>query len=228
MSYFGTENMMKRFVIILGIFCMNLAIANPIPPMPNPIKAMNDSVIEIIDPPGTAALNIMVDALSSLKELKKQKKDSLANVKSLIQIKLMPYIAMDVSTELALKKHWAGLNPNQQLIFQDYITYSLIKDYAGILATYDRLDSVNIAVDPQIKRKDNKAIVKLIINLNDDPKPFNITLKMIRSSHWRVYDLIFSGVSLMKNYRAQFDSHIKRKGLESLVSKTTERLAKLK
>ncbi len=228
MSYFGTGNMMKRFVIILGIFCMNWAIANPIPPMPNPIKAMNDSVIEIIDPPGTAALSIMVDALSSLKELKKQKKDSLENVKSLIQIKLMPYIAMDVSTELALKKHWAGLNPNQQLIFQDYITYSLIKDYAGILSTYDRLDSVNIAVDPEIKRKDNKAIVKLIINLNDDPKPFNITLKMIRSSHWRVYDLIFSGVSLMKNYRAQFDSHIKRKGLDSLVTKTTERLAKLK
>jgi phospholipid transport system substrate-binding protein len=40
---------------------------------------------------------------------------------------------------------------------------------------------------------------------------------MIRSSHWRVYDLVFSGVSLIKNYKAQFNSHIKRKGMDSLI-----------
>jgi len=51
-----------------------------------------------------------------------------------------------------------------------------------------------------------------------------ISLKMIRSSQWRVYDVVFSGVSLMKNYRAQFDSHIKRKGIDSLVAKTLKKI----
>jgi phospholipid transport system substrate-binding protein len=99
-----------------------------------------------------------------------------------------------------------------------------MKDYAGILGSYKKLDSVSISVDPKVKRKDNKAIVKLIITLNNDPKPIKITLKMIRSSQWRVYDVIFSGVSLVKNYAAQFNSHIKRKGIDSLVAKIVKKL----
>ncbi|SFV80588.1 ABC-type transport system involved in resistance to organic solvents, auxiliary component [hydrothermal vent metagenome] len=131
---------------------------------------------------------------------------------------------MDVSTELALKKHWDKLNHNQKVIFQRYISHSLMKDYAGILGSYKKLDSVSITVNPKVKRKDNKAIVKLIITLNNDPKPINITLKMIRSSKWRVYDVVFSGVSLVKNYAAQFNSHIRRKGLDSLVAKIVKKL----
>jgi ABC-type transport system involved in resistance to organic solvents, auxiliary component len=63
-----------------------------------------------------------------------------------------------------------------------------------------------------------------MITINDDPKPLIISLKMIRSNQWRVYDVVFSGVSLMKNYRAQFDSHIKRKGINSLIAKTIKKI----
>ena len=216
---------MKRLVIILAIFHLNIAFAiESMLPVLNPVKIMNDSVADIIDPPHTAALNIMVNALSSLKELRKQNKDSTENIETLIRIKLLPNIAMDVSTELALKKHWPELSAKQKLIFQKYITQSLIRDYAGILGAYENLNTINIAVDPKVKRKDNKAIVKLIVNLNNNPKPINITLKMIRTSKWRVYDVIFSGVSMIKNYRAQFNSHIKRKGIDSLVAKTLKKI----
>ncbi|TEU25101.1 MAG: ABC transporter substrate-binding protein [Gammaproteobacteria bacterium] len=192
--------------------------------MPNSVQTMNESVANIIDPPNTAALNIMVSALSSLKELRKADKATPENIKSLIKIKLMPSIAMDVSTELALKKHWKKLSAQQKLIFQRYIKQSLMKDYVGILGSYEKLDSVDISVDPKVKRKGNRAIVKLIITLNDDPKPINISLKMIRSNQWRVYDVAFSGVSLVKNYAAQFNSHIRRKGIDSLVAKTIKKL----
>jgi len=47
---------------------------------------------------------------------------------------------------------------------------------------------------------------------------------MIRENKWRIYDVVFSGVSLIKNYRAQFNSHIKRKGLDSLIAKVIKKL----
>ncbi|MEO1939331.1 ABC transporter substrate-binding protein [Candidatus Thioglobus sp.] len=216
---------MKRLAIILAIFHMSVAFAtDAMSSTLNPVKIINDQVADIIDPPNTAALNIMVNALSSLKELRKQNEATNENIKTLIKIKLLPNIAMDVSTELALKKHWHKLNTKQKQIFQKYITQSLIKDYAGILGSYEKLDSVSISVDPNVKRKNNKAIVKLMITINDDPKPLIISLKMIRSNQWRVYDVVFSGVSLMKNYRAQFDSHIKRKGINSLIAKTIKKI----
>ena len=216
---------MLKNILTLTVFYVNFALAaGDVPSMPNPAKILNDSVAEIIDPPGTAALNIIVSNLSSLKELRKNNIASVENIEHLIKVKLLPNIAVAISTELALKKHWHKLNSQQKIIFQTYIVQSLIKDYAGILGAYDQLDSINISVDPKIRRKDNKAIVKLIIHLGDNPKPINVSLKMIRSSQWRAYDLVFSGVSLIKNYRAQFNSHIRRKGIDSLVSKISKKI----
>ncbi len=189
---------------------------------------ISKNIVNIIDPPNSAALNIMVDALSSLKELKKQNKATPENVEALIRIKLLPNIAMGVSTKIALSKHWSNLDVNQKKFFQNYISESLIQDYVSILSSYDKLDTVKIAVDPKVKRKDNKAIVKLIVNINDNPKPIIISLKMIRLNSWHVYDLVFSGVSIVKNYSAQFNSHIKRKGVESLIKKSEKKLNKLK
>jgi len=216
---------MLKITLALTILYFNFALAaSSTTPTPNSTKILNDSMAEVIDPPGASALNIIVSNLSSLKELRKKNMASVENIEHLIKVKLLPNIAVAISTELALKKHWHKLNLQQKLIFQTYIVQSLIKDYAGMLGAYDELDSINISVDPKIRRKDNKAIVKLIIHFSNNPKPINVSLKMIRSSQWRAYDLVFSGVSLIKNYRAQFDSHIRRKGIDSLVNKISKKI----
>ena len=103
---------------------------------------------------------------------------------------------------------------------------SLIRDYVGILSSYKDIDSVQISVDPKIKRKDNKAIVKLVISINDAKEPFVISLKMIRLNSWSVYDVVFSGVSVVKNYKAQFNSYIKRKGIDALIKRSKRKLDK--
>jgi len=191
------------------------------------VVTQSQEVTDIIDPPNSAALNIMISALSSLKELKKQNKASKENVEALIRIKLVPNIAMGVSTKIALNKHWEGLNVQQKQFFQHYITESLIQDYVGILSSYEKLDSIQISVDPEVKRKDNKAIVKLNISINKDEKPFTVSLKMIRLNAWHVYDIVFSGVSIVKNYQAQFNSYIKRKGVDALIERSEKKLDKI-
>ncbi|RUA06449.1 MAG: ABC transporter substrate-binding protein, partial [Gammaproteobacteria bacterium] len=100
------------------------------------------------------------------------------------------------------------------------------KDYAGYLGAYEQLESINISVSPNIKRKDNKAIVKLLISFDGNPKPFKVTLNMIHLDRWRIYDVRFSGVSIIKTYQAQFNAYIKRKGLERLIEKISKKLAK--
>jgi len=209
--------MIKTALIILSIIYSNLTLASE----------NSTNIADIIDPPSSAALNIMVSALTSLKELKKQEKASKENVEALIRLKLLPNLAMGVAAKIAMDKHWDGLNIQQKQFFQNYISESLIQDYVGILSSYEKLDSVQISVDPDVKRKDNKAIVKLNISINSDEKPFSISLKMIRLNTWHVYDVVFSGVSIVKNYRAQFDSYIKRKGLEALITRSQQKLDRI-
>ncbi len=214
--------MIKTLLIILSILPINFALAKD-----KTSNTTHQAIVDIIDPPNSAALNIMVSALSSLKELKKQKKATKQNIEALIRLKLLPNIAVSVSTKIALSKHWNGLNIQQKQFFQYYILESLIQDYVGILSSYDKLDSVHISVGPDVKRKGDRAIVKLIINVNDDPKSSIISLKMIHLDTWYVYDIVFSGVSIIKNYRAQFNSYIRREDVDSLILRSKKKLERL-
>jgi phospholipid transport system substrate-binding protein len=213
--------MIKTALIILSILQMNFAFAQEEAPK---IPIEKQEVIDILDPPGTAALNIMLSALSSFKELKKSEQASMENTTSLVKIKVLPYIAMETSTQIALEDHWNKLNAQQKQLFVNYIEHSLIKDYVGMLYSYKDIDYVEIALQQNVLRKDNRALVNLEIKANAESKPLVITLKMIRDGRWRIYDVVFSGVSVVKNYNAQFNSHIKRKGLDSLIQKTIEKL----
>lgn len=213
--------MIKTALIILSILQMNFAFAQSEAPK---IPIDKKEVIEILDPPGAAALNIMLSALSSFKELKKSEQASIENTTSLVKIKVLPFIDMQTSTQIALEDHWDQLNIAQKQLFINYIEHSLIKDYVGMLYSYKDIDFVEIALQKKVLRKDNKALVKLEIKANAQSKPSLITLKMIRNERWRIYDVVFAGVSVVKNYNAQFNSHIKRKGLDSLIQKTFDKL----
>jgi phospholipid transport system substrate-binding protein len=209
--------MIKTLFIIFTIFTSNLTLATY---QTNSAKKIAD----IISPPGSAALNIMLGTLDSLRELRRQNKASEKNVEALIRMKLLPNLAMGVATEIALEDHWHILNTKQKNFFQNYISESLIQDYISILSSYENMNSVKISVEPNIRRKANKAIVKLKISLNNVSKPFYVTLKMIRLNTWNVYDVVFSGVSIVKNYQEQFNSYIKRKGIEALIKRFERKL----
>ncbi len=175
-------------------------------------------------PPEVAAVHVMTEALLALKESKAQGNNSVEDVEELIISQLLPSLDINESTKQALKKHWDALKPKQKTILQTYIAVSLVDNYSSILSTYDDLDSIKISADSKVKRKGNKAIVKLKININGESKPIIVSLKMILSDDWHIYDVVFSGVSLVKNYQASFGSHIKRKGVESLIAKASKKL----
>lgn len=215
------KNTIKTLLIILSILSINTTLAK------NDDSLHSDALHDILDPPNTTALNIMTGALSSLKDLRDKGHASLKNVKELINVKLLPNIAIADSVQFILKNHWDNLDNEQKQLFQRYVTQSLIKDYASALSTYQHFEDIHISADPEVKRKGNKAIVKLLITFDDNSKFFKVTLNMIHShKHWLIYDVRFSGVSIIKTYRAQFNSHIRRKGLDSLVEKITRKLAK--
>lgn len=205
--------MLKRFIIIVAVAIIHTNIAFA---MNLPASQIKNKLIE----PDATSLAIIGDTLSALKTLRKQSKPSAARIKKLIEGKILPHIDIKTSTQLTLKKHWNNLNNKQKIFFQNYISNALIRDYGGILNSYEQLDNVDIDVT-RVKRKGNKAIVRLVVNLDNQPKPFHLSLKLIFTDKWRIYDMVFSGVSLMKNYQAQFTSHIKRKGLDSLIKKVS-------
>jgi len=54
--------------------------------------------------------------------------------------------------------------------------------------------------------------------------PVNYRMRKYGDGHWRVYDIIVEGVSLVKNYRTQFASILKKKKPSQLIDQLNEKL----
>ena len=185
-------------------------------------------VSDIIDPPQSAAINIIVSSLSSLKELRKQNQASLENIEKLIRIKLLPNIDVNFSSKISMGKYWEELTDSEKKLIETYIIESLIQDYIGILGTYKELDSINITAGKNIVREDNLARIPIIISYGKEKQSVNVEIGLIKTNSWKIYDITYSGVSLIKNYQAQFASLASRKGLEFLINNIAKRVLTIK
>jgi len=176
-----------------------------------------------IDYPETANIaveRIFNETIKSINIFKKSNKNILIeDVKRLTKNDLMPFIASKFSTKQALSKHWDKINEQQKQVLENYIVNSLIKDYSNILFNFNDFNSIKIKVNDKIKSKGNKAIVFINFSAEKSSNSVNIVAKMINNNEWKIYDVVFSGVSLMKNYESQFNSYIKRKGFERFAKK---------
>ena len=219
---------MSRFLFTLIYLFLLLSSSLSYAVEGNEGQSKNENISDIIDPPGSAALNILVSSLSSLKELKKQNKGTIENIETLIRLKLLPSLDIAYSTQRALDNYYDDLTDSEKQLFETYIIESLINDYVGILGAYQNLDSINISVGKNILRKDNRANVPLIISFSDNSQPVEVALSMVKTNSWKIYDVTYSGVSLIKNYQAQFGSIIKRKGKDFLIGIITKKVLEIK
>jgi phospholipid transport system substrate-binding protein len=115
----------------------------------------------------------------------------------------------------SLAVHWQARTPagRQQFItlFGDMLEYSYIskiESYSG-----EKIQYVAESIDG------NQAVVRTrIVSKQGVGTPVDYRM-LLQDGRWRAYDVTIEGVSLVSNYRAQFNSIIQRSGYPDLVSK---------
>jgi len=161
---------------------------------------------------------ILNDVICSFIDLNNQNNVTLKTTLNLTKKKIIPYIALEHSTEIALGEYWNQLDTKQRKIFERDIKNSLINDYVGILSEIQDWEEINIAVDQNFIQKNNTARVKVSISL-DDRTNATVTLKLINNKRWKLYDLEYQSVSILDIEKIGYDSKIKRQGIEKLIEK---------
>ena len=162
---------------------------------------------------------ILNDVVCSFIELHNQDNETLTSTLNLTKKKIIPYIDIEYSTELALDKHWSLLDKKQKKIFERDIKNSLIQDYVPYLVDYPDWRNINIVVNENFSQRENFANVKLLVSIEDNSYPLTIILKLKKSNRWKIYDLDIQSVSLIDIFKIGYDSKIKRQGIERLVNK---------
>ena len=175
------------------------------------------------DLPVEQAEAILGDILCSFIELHTEGDNTFFSALSLTKKKIIPYIDLEYSTELALGKYWKQLQPMDKKVFERDIKTTLIQEYINSLVDIEDWNLVNITVDKNFTQHNNLAEVNIYSSLENQNINAIVTLKMIRKDRWRIYDLVYQSFSILDYFEYSYHEKINRKGLEELLNSLVQR-----
>ena len=169
--------------------------------------------MEVVKALVTPALQILADKSTPLKE-RQEKLRNLANSS-------FDFTAMSRS---ALGYHWKSLNDQQKKDFVETFTsfiedsyLSKIQDYTGFEVQFTGESQPNPGY-AQVKSS--------IIQPGKQPVPVNYGLRQ-DGGRWLVYDVTVDNISIIANYRNQFNRVMNSKGFDTLLSDLKSKQAQL-
>jgi phospholipid transport system substrate-binding protein len=126
----------------------------------------------------------------------------------------------------ALGRPWKEQSPQKQQEFLDLFKQLLFNNYAGRVETYTGTNEQLVYDDQKIEG--DYALVKTrVLNYRNTNIQLDYRLKLI-NDQWKVYDVVVEGVSLVDNYRGQFNSILTGKSFDSFLSQLREKVAEQK
>ena len=160
------------------------------------------------------------NSVKEISEFISENKDSLDSNENYLRTKVdelvIPKLDIELMSKIVLgKKNWTSMNPILRMKFQQAFRSLMVKTYMKSLTSFDG-EKIKFLPYKKGKRLD-VARVKSVYLLNEGELSVSYSLKLNKSAEWKVYDINIDGISLIKNYRSDFKSHIERDGIDSLI-----------
>ena len=115
----------------------------------------------------------------------------------------------------ALGRHWRPLTPQQRADFSALFADLVERSYISKIEAYS--GEKIVYVGDTVEGDDATVRTKLITKTNTEiPIDYRLAKE---SDRWRAYDVLIEGVSLVANYRTQFNQIIQQSGFEVLMKK---------
>jgi len=119
----------------------------------------------------------------------------------------------------SLGRHWQARTATERDEFVQLFGDLLERAYFGRIESYsgEKVAFLGDAIDGDLATVRTKIVTK-------QGSEIPVDYRMLRrGDRWRAYDVVIEGVSLVANYRAQFDKIIQRTSYQQLVKQVRER-----
>jgi phospholipid transport system substrate-binding protein len=150
-----------------------------------------------------------------------QTPDSIGEKVPAIRAKMDESFATEAIVRRAFGRNWAKLTPAQQKEVVDLLGRVIIRTYATQLSSGTR---------PVIAVTASRSIApdrwEVLSTATRDGKSANVIYRFAPfDGKWKVYDVLAENVSVVGNYRQQFDAHFQTKDAEDLLKNLRAKLA---
>jgi phospholipid transport system substrate-binding protein len=113
----------------------------------------------------------------------------------------------------SLGPHWAHRTPEEQRDFVKIFAALLGTSYADNIESYT---SQNVLYTREVEDRDYAEVDTKIVADKHADLSINYKLRSV-NNEWKVYDLVIEDISVVNNYRSQFDRVIARSSFEDLL-----------
>src|SRR5215471_7017508 len=116
----------------------------------------------------------------------------------------------------SMAQHWRTLTPQQRQEFVELFTDLLQRSYMNRIANY-KAGPQGVRY-PKEDVNGDYAVVHTEIKVERDPQPATVDYHLQhKDGDWKAYDIVIEGVSLVNNYRTQFNTIIMKDSYAGLM-----------
>jgi len=126
------------------------------------------------------------------------------------------YEQMFDGVELSMRTmggNWKKLNPAQQKEFTQLYRQILEKAYIDKILSYTD-EKIVFPKESMLSNNQAEVQTKVVTSSKEIPISYNVILK---GGTWKVYDVVVENVSLVRNYRSQFNSILEKNTPDQLL-----------
>jgi len=169
----------------------------------------------------SAALGNGIDEVSAALRERPKQDDLIAQLDTLVE----KHFAFTTTTRLAVGPAWRDFTPEQRTKVEHLFSKLVIRTYADRIAG-DAAPDITYGAPTELKA--GRVEVPTVIRIADTTYSIVYRLELATGSapaRWRVYDVVAEGVSLIANYRGQFEPILRKSGPDGLIDTLTAKVA---
>jgi len=134
---------------------------------------------------------------------------------ALIETKILPHFNFQSMTSSAVGRNWAKANVEQKARLNDEFKTLLVRTYSSALTAYS---DQKFEFRPLRARPTDTDVTVNVRVIQSGTQPVAIDYDMEkRPNGWKVWDVRIAGVSLVSNYRTEFDNLVRDGGIDGLI-----------
>ena len=171
--------------------------------------------------PDAIVKRVANDVITTIKSDPAIQAGNEARIREVLEAKLLPNFDFMRMTALAMGKNWRTATPEQQKRVTDEFRALLVRTYSGALNSYrnETIDYKPLRMNPA----DTEVTVRtVVVRATGSPIPIDYSMTKTPDG-WKCYDVIVGGVSLVTNYRDEFNDQVQKGGVDALIKTLSDR-----
>jgi phospholipid transport system substrate-binding protein len=168
-----------------------------------------------ITAPDVLVKTVTLEVVDIIQKDKDIQKGDRKKVIALIETKVLPHFNFQAMTASAVGRNWDKASAEQKVRLNEEFKTLLVRTYSSALSAYS---NQKFEFRPlRAKPADTDVTVNVRV-LQTGTQPVTLDYDMEkRPNGWKVWDVRVGGISLVANYRTEFDNLIRERGVDGLI-----------